>query len=320
MQMYVRCESPRLHTHTTQTLILAHSCRELQRTTVCANDVPAVLVVICLYAAGVVGLENDFYRRSESDGSFQVCVTWKSPINLECPSESPFNISVSIIDNNASKKPFIPLPHTYSSTHSAEIGEDYSILDPLSFSFEYCQLRSCLNISINNDNVMEEFLEAFSVRLGTIAGLSEGIMLKPVISRVLIFDDKGQCHELCVLYSSMMHHCLSLCLCCSCPSQTELLIGFDDYAVNESDSSVVVCVVLSNESNDCRVVFQFDIMVYTEDGTASEINSGAKRLNVVQEGRCAFPHFKYPYTQTLILVVAFTCSTLHFLVSQLAKF
>ena len=42
--------------------------------------------------------------------------------------------------------------------------------------------------------------------------------------------------------------------------------------MNESDSSLVVCVVLSTKSDDCKVDFQFYIMVSTEDETASEIN------------------------------------------------
>ena len=75
----------------------------------------------------------------------------------------------------------------------------------------------------------------------------------------------------CVTFSQQTHPHSMYYLCLLLLSiKTELHISFDDYAVNESDSSVVVCVVLSTESDDCRVDFQFDIMVSTADETASE--------------------------------------------------
>ena len=49
-----------------------------------------------------------------------------------------------------------------------------------------------MNVSIHNDNVLEEFVEVFTVSLETVSGLNERIILSPEISRVLIFDYEGQ--------------------------------------------------------------------------------------------------------------------------------
>ena len=64
-------------------------------------------------------------------------------------------------------------------------------MGPLSFCFEDCQLRSCIDVSISNDNVLDAFVEVFSVRLVEVPGLSDRIALNPVESRVLIIDDEG---------------------------------------------------------------------------------------------------------------------------------
>ena len=146
-------------------------------------------------AAGVVGLESGYYF-SEVAGSIQVCATWRSPTTIECPFQPPFTVPISVTDNSAGKTPkpsCIPLS-AYLFPHSffLDVEEDYSILDPLSFCFEDCQLRSCIDVSIHNDNVLEEFVEVFTVSLGSVPGLSDRIMLSPAESRVVIIDDEGQ--------------------------------------------------------------------------------------------------------------------------------
>ena len=56
-------------------------------------DVPAV---------AVVGLEETFYRVSETDGVVEVCVVVYEP-NISCPIEFPFDIMLSTTEGSAGK-------------------------------------------------------------------------------------------------------------------------------------------------------------------------------------------------------------------------
>ena len=75
---------------------------------------------------------------------------------------------------------------------SPDIGLDYSISGPLSLTFENCTLRSCTEMSILNDNTLEDLVEVFTVSLETVPGLMDRISLIPAQTRVLIIDDDGK--------------------------------------------------------------------------------------------------------------------------------
>ena len=81
--------------------------------------------------------------------------------------------------------------HDILLLHSSDNGLDYSLLDPLSLPFEDCQLRSCIDIRILNDYILEDLVELFTVSLETVPDLNHRITLNPQTSRVIIIDDDG---------------------------------------------------------------------------------------------------------------------------------
>ena len=54
---------------------------------------------LSLWLVAVVGLEETFYRVSESVGVVVVCAIVYSP-NISCPIEFPFNVNLSTIGND----------------------------------------------------------------------------------------------------------------------------------------------------------------------------------------------------------------------------
>ena len=55
---------------------------------------------ISLSLVAVVGLEETFYRVSESVGVVEVCAIVYHP-NITCPIQFPFNVNLSTIGNNS---------------------------------------------------------------------------------------------------------------------------------------------------------------------------------------------------------------------------
>ena len=71
---------------------------------------------------------------------------------------------------------------------------DYTLLDPSTLYFENCQLRSCVTISIHNDEILEDLVEVFTVSLYSTPELNERLTFNPAETIVLIIDDDGKYH------------------------------------------------------------------------------------------------------------------------------
>ena len=65
-------------------------------------------------------------------------------------------------------------------------------------SFDSCQRRSCVNVSIVDDGTLE-LMESFSITLERTPGLDDRIDLDPVDGVVEITDNDGMllCHKAC---------------------------------------------------------------------------------------------------------------------------
>ena len=66
---------------------------------------------------------------------------------------------------------------------------DYGSVDT-TLTFAPCQRRSCVNVSIMDDDVLE-FTESFSITLERTLGLDDRIDLDPVDGEVEITDNDG---------------------------------------------------------------------------------------------------------------------------------
>ena len=58
-------------------------------------------------------------------------------------------------------------------------------------TFDACDIRECVNITIVND-LVDEPVEEFDVTLERTPGLDSRISLRPVDARVIIHDDDGK--------------------------------------------------------------------------------------------------------------------------------
>ena len=67
---------------------------------------------------------------------------------------------------------------------------DYENITTEILLFASCQRRSCINVTIEDDNALE-LVELFNVTLETTTGLDERISLSPVNGVVEIIDNDG---------------------------------------------------------------------------------------------------------------------------------
>ena len=58
-------------------------------------------------------------------------------------------------------------------------------------TFEPCEMRKCINVTITDDLTVEEKGESFFVRLGRDSTINFTITLDPVLTRVTIKDNDG---------------------------------------------------------------------------------------------------------------------------------
>ena len=74
---------------------------------------------------------------------------------------------------------------------------DYENITKEILLFASCQRRSCINVTIEDDNALE-LVELFNVTLETTTGLDERISLSPVNGVVEIIDNDGMLTVVCV--------------------------------------------------------------------------------------------------------------------------
>ena len=58
-------------------------------------------------------------------------------------------------------------------------------------TFEPCEMRKCINVTITDDLTVEELEESFIVRLERDSIINSTITLNPVLARVTIRDNDG---------------------------------------------------------------------------------------------------------------------------------
>ena len=123
------------------------------------------------------------------------------------------------------------------------------------FIFAACQIQSCVNITINDDCVVEESGEVFSVHLRRTLGLDRRIRLSSE-SAVVNITDNGRSSELCYKNLSLLPVLLLV-----------LSVGLEQtsYTVLETNESVEVCAVIAN---DCTGAFSVRIRFRTLGGSA----------------------------------------------------
>ena len=140
----------------------------------------------------MVGLEKTFYSVNESEGVVEVCAVMYSP-STECPIAFPFNVSLSTVDDSAGIVGDKLLCSSISCMilYSAVAPMDYGALSTI-LMFAGCQNRNCVNISIEDDAVVEN-AELFNVTLKRTPNLDSRIILNPMDGVIEITDDDGMC-------------------------------------------------------------------------------------------------------------------------------
>ena len=76
----------------------------------------ATITVTLSYAAAVVGLEQTFFRVSESVGVVELCANVSFPV-IDCPIKFPFEVQLSTRDGSSglvSHVPRLSLLHTHN--------------------------------------------------------------------------------------------------------------------------------------------------------------------------------------------------------------
>ena len=145
----------------------------------------------------VVGLEKTFYSVNESEGVVEVCaaVMYCNSPSTECPIAFPFNVSLSTDDDSAGIVGDKLLCSSISCMilYSAVAPMDYGALSTI-LMFAGCQNRNCVNISIEDDAVVEN-AELFNVTLERAEDLDSRIMLNRsrVDGKIEIKDNDGMC-------------------------------------------------------------------------------------------------------------------------------
>jgi hypothetical protein len=170
---------------------------------------------------GVVGLEETFYQTTEGVGMVEVCAVVYSPNgNLACPIDFAFSVELQTRDDDA--------------VSTMDYG---SITTTLPFG--RCDTRSCVNVSITDDEVLEN-PESFSVSLQR-NGLDSRITLEPTEAEIEIIDND------------------------------DAVIGLERtlYSIREGSAPAVqVCIVVYEPTGICPIAFPFSVMFSTSDGTA----------------------------------------------------
>ena len=140
----------------------------------------------------VVGLEQTFYSTSEDDGAAEVCIVVYIP-DIDCPIKFPFTVLLSTREFSAGIYLYIaPICISFHSLYiTTESSMDYGDAVITVVQFDECERRSCINITIVDDEVPEN-TEYFNLTLKR-NGLHERIQLDPVDGLVQITDNDSMC-------------------------------------------------------------------------------------------------------------------------------
>ena len=136
----------------------------------------------------VVGLEQTFYSTPEDGGAVEVCVVVYMP-DIDCPIKFPFTVLLSTEEISAGNAPICVSIHSLYITTESPM--DYSSAINTIVQFNECERRSCINIPIMDDEVLEN-TEYFNLTLER-NGLHERIQLDPTDGLVQITDSDGIC-------------------------------------------------------------------------------------------------------------------------------
>ena len=102
------------------------------------------------------------------------------------------------------------IEYFYLSLYYIVTPMDYENNDPDILLFASCQTRSCINVVIVDDSILE-LVESFDVTLERTAELDERISLLPVDEVVEIIDNDGMQASLC---TDLIHYPIFLHSCC----------------------------------------------------------------------------------------------------------
>ena len=153
-------------------------------------------------------MEMTSYTVTEDEGAMvKVCAIVHST-NHSCPIQFPFTITgLSTINGTAGKKYILRSYNKNNLMMIAVSSEDYVAVTTLPLVFDMCQKRSCVNLSIVNDDVLE-MVESFTVSLGNsnptntiqtedrFAHLTSSISIDPATAIINIIDsDGGDCTD-----------------------------------------------------------------------------------------------------------------------------
>ena len=134
---------------------------------------PMVNVTIVDDDAVTIGFENEVFPSSEDQGTVQVCAR--------------------ILDGSLERQVTVML---MSRDGTAEEPEDYSSV-LASLSFDGMTALQCVNISLENDEILEG-MEEFEVVLNSPDEDEEGVILSPETAVVSIIDDDGELKNLII--------------------------------------------------------------------------------------------------------------------------
>ena len=136
-----------------------------------------------------MGLERTIYTALEDQGEVELCTVVYQPSGVDCPITFSFDLQIDTNDSSAGRQLefldklklcIVPAvsPMDYFGTSSI-------------LSFAECQVRECILVPINDDQILE-LLEFFRAVLDRTDGPSDRITLNPVNAVVNILDNDGE--------------------------------------------------------------------------------------------------------------------------------
>ena len=145
--------------------------------------------------AAVVGLERTFYQVSEDVGVVEVCAIVFSPNGIiSCPIAFSFDVSLSTNDNSAGEGVnggYVKYSTDFVTVLFPVSPMDYAAEISAILTFAACQRRRCVNVTIENDAVLED-AESFDVTLERTFDLDNRITLDPVDGEIEITDNDSK--------------------------------------------------------------------------------------------------------------------------------
>ena len=165
-----------------------------------------------------MGLERTIYTALEDQGEVQLCAVVYQPSGVDCPITFSFDLQIDTNDSSAGRKLEFLLEFLDKLLKLCIV----PAVSPMDYfgtssilSFAECQVRECILVPINDDQILE-LLEFFRAVLDRTDGLSDRITLNPVNAVVNILDNDGELQTILhtpqitnLLYSVPLHSCCS---------------------------------------------------------------------------------------------------------------